>query len=685
MEVQSRQQVRQTRRRQRWLRILFAIAFVLAAAVAALEWAIDRQNIAALEKPLPAATVIYDEHGRVASKLAAANTEEVPIERVPNHFLQAIVATEDQRFYEHNGVDYWGILRAVWRNIRAGAWVEGGSTITQQLAKNVFLTNEKTLARKWNEWLIAQKMERTYSKKEILEMYINRIYFGAGAWGVASAAKTYFGKDVSELTLSESAMLAGLVKAPSALSPLRHYDKAIARRNVVLSLMKEQGYIDDQEWIAAKNEHIAIRQEPKRDPYAGKYPYYVDELIREAMTRYGLTQSDVLSGGLRIYTELDPDMQQALEAVYADDSLFPSSPDDVPVQSGAVLLDPKTGGVKALVGGRGRHVFRGFNRATELRRQPGSALKPLAVYTPALEQGYGPFSPLKDEPLDFGGYRPQNYDHTYRGTVTMYEAVIHSLNVPAVWLLNEIGLDKGMDALHRFGLPLEKEDRQLGIALGGMSRGVSPLEMAEAYAVFASDGVRPDGHLITKIVDAYGRKVAEWKPQRTIVTSEKVAQQMTLLLQGVIREGTGKRAAIPGRELAGKTGSTEMTVPGIDGVKDQWMVGYTPQLVGALWLGYDRPDRKHYLTTTSGETAAVIFRRIMEKALAGQPAVRFSLPLVKQEERGRKKRGQRASEPAPSKVKEKKEKPHPPGHEKGKNKKEKKEKKHGKRHGGKHE
>jgi len=685
MEIQSRQQVRQTRQRQRWLRVFMAMLFILTAAVAALQWAIDRQNIAALKKPLPAATVIYDEHGRMASKLAAANIEEVSIERVPNHFLQAIVATEDRRFYEHGGVDYYGFLRAMWRNIRAGAWVEGGSTITQQLAKNVFLTNEKTLARKWNEWLIAQKMERTYSKKEILEMYINRIYFGAGAWGVANAAKTYFGKDVSELTLSESAMLAGLVKAPSALSPLRHYDKAIARRNVVLSLMREQGYINDQEWIAAKNEHIAIRQEPKRDPYAGKYPYYVDELIREAMTRYGLTQSDVLSGGLRIYTELDQNMQQALETVYADDSLFPSSPDDVPVQSGAVLLDPKTGGVKALVGGRGRHVFRGFNRATELRRQPGSALKPLAVYTPALEQGYGPFSLLKDEPLDFGGYRPQNYDHTYRGTVTMYEAVIHSLNVPAVWLLNEIGLDKGMAALHRFGLPLEKEDRQLGIALGGMTHGASPLEMAEAYAVFANDGIRPDGHLITKIVDAYGREVAEWKPKRTNVTSEKVAQQMTLLLEGVIREGTGKRAAIPGRELAGKTGSTEMTIPGIDGVKDQWMVGYTPQLVGALWLGYDRPDGAHYLTTTSGETAAVIFRRIMEKALAGQPAARFSLPLVKQAEREQKKHEQRAPESAPPKVKEKKEKPRPPGHEKGKKKKEKKEKKHGKGHGDKHE
>lgn len=665
--------------------MLCALAFALAVAVAALHWMIARQNIAALNKPLPAATIIYDEHGRPASKLAAANIEEVSIERVPDHFLQAIVAVEDRRFYEHNGVDYYGFLRAMWRNIRARAWVEGGSTITQQLAKNVFLTNEKTLVRKWNEWLIAQKIERTYSKQEILEMYINRVYFGAGAWGVASAAKTYFGKDVSDLTLSESAMLAGLVKAPSALSPLRHYDKAVARRNVVLSLMKEQGYIDEQEWAAAKNERIAIQQEPKRDPYAGKYPYYVDELIREAITRYGLTQSDVLSGGLRIYTELDPRMQQALEAVYADDSLFPSSPDGVLVQSGAVLLDPKTGGVKALVGGRGRHVFRGFNRATELRRQPGSAIKPLAVYTPALEQGYEPFSLLKDEPLNLGGYRPQNYDHTYRGTVTMYEAVIHSLNVPAVWLLHEIGLDKGMDALRRFGLPLEKEDRQLGIALGGMSRGVSPLEMAEAYAVFANDGVRPDGHLITKIVDAYGHEVAEWEPERAVVTSKKTAQQMTVLLEGVIREGTGRRAAIPGRELAGKTGSTEMTIPGIDGVKDQWMVGYTPQLVGALWLGYDRPDGTHYLTTTSGETAAVIFRHIMEKALVGQLAARFSLLLVKKEEQKRKKHDRPTSESAPPKAKEKKEKPHPPGHEKTKNKKEKKGKSKEKGHGGKHD
>jgi penicillin-binding protein 2A len=629
---QSRWQKRKKKRKTYWKKAGIIVALFFIGSYIAVQSYIATRDISELDRSLPAPTIIYDQNGRIASKISASKMEAVSIERIPNHFLEAVVATEDRRFYDHEGIDYFGILRALLRNMKAGEWVEGGSTITQQLAKNVFLTNEKTLRRKWEEWFIAKKIERTYSKKEILEMYVNRVYFGEGAWGIKKAAETYFGKDVSELTVSESALLAGLIKAPSALSPVSHYEKAMARRNVVLQLMKEQGYIDEQTFLRAKKEKIVIQKE-KADPYKGKYPYYVDHLIQEAIERYHLTQNEVLSGGLHIYTELNPRMQEALETVYQNDALFPKGTDDQLVQSGAVLLDPKTGGIKALIGGRGEHVFRGFNRATQLKRQPGSAMKPLAVYTPALEQGYHIFDELKDEPMEFDGYRPENYDHSYRGTVTMYEAVIHSLNVPAVWLLNEIGLEKGIDALHRFGIPLEKDDHYLGIALGGMQSGVSPLQMAEAFSVFPNDGVRTDAHIITKIVDQNGNEIAKWKKHDVRVTSKEVAQKITFMLEGVVKEGTGKLAHIPGRALAGKTGSTQVPLDGVNGVKDQWMVGYTPQLVGAVWLGYDHTDERHYLQTTSSQTAAVIFREIMENALAGTPAQSFAYPSLKKEKK----------------------------------------------------
>jgi penicillin-binding protein 2A len=630
---QSRWQKRKNKRKTYWKIGGIILALFLISSYMAVQSYIATRDIRELDHPLPAPTIIYDQNGRVASKISSSKMEAVSIEHIPNHFLEAVVATEDRRFYDHEGIDYFGILRALIRNMKAGEWVEGGSTITQQLAKNVFLTNEKTLRRKWEEWFIAKKIERTYSKKEILEMYVNRVYFGEGAWGVQSAAKTYFGKDVSKLTVSEAALLAGLIKAPSALSPVSHYEKAIARRNIVLQLMKEQGYIDEQTFLRAKNEKIVVQKEKKPDRYKGKYPYYVDQLIEEAIARYHITQNEVLSGGLHIYTELNPRMQEGLETVYQNDTLFPKGTEDRLVQSGAVLLDPKTGGIKALIGGRGEHVFRGFNRATQLKRQPGSTMKPLAVYTPALEQGYHIFDELKDEPIEFNGYRPENYDHTYRGSVTMYEAVIHSLNVPAVWLLNEIGLEKGIDALQRFGIPLDKEDHSLGIALGGMRDGVSPLQMAEAYSVFPNDGVRTDAHIITKIVDQNGNEIAKWKPHDVRVTSKEVAQKITFMLEGVVKEGTGKLARIPGRALAGKTGSTQVPLDGVNGVKDQWMVGYTPQLVGAVWLGYDHTDERHYLQTTSSQTVAVIFREIMEKALEGTPAQSFAYPALKKEQK----------------------------------------------------
>ena len=372
-------------------------------------------DISKLDKPAPQPTIIYDQNGEIASKISSSNIEGVNIDQIPDDVIHAVIATEDQRFYKHNGINYIAITKAFFQNLISGDIVAGGSTITQQLAKNVFLTQDRTYSRKFKELILTKKIERTYSKDEILERYLNQIYFGEGAWGIQRAAQIYFGKDVSELTLSESAILAGLIKAPSNLSPIKNFEKSMDRRDVVLSLMKNEGYISQADVDQAKKQTIVLKGN-KVDDYKGKYPYYVDHIIDEAIKAYHLTENEILSGGLQIYTELSPTIQKAVEHAYQDDNLFPKSQSDQLIQSGAIFINPSTGGISALVGGRGEHTFRGFNHATQLQRQPGSTMKPLAAYTPALEQGYDTFDLLEDQPINIGGYQPQNYDRQYPWT-----------------------------------------------------------------------------------------------------------------------------------------------------------------------------------------------------------------------------------------------------------------------------
>ena len=583
-------------------------------------------DISELKNELPQPTVFYDVSGNVASKVSANKNEGVPIKEVPESMKNAIVAIEDHRFYRHNGVDLIGTSRALFRDLKAGGMVEGGSTITQQLTKNTILTSEKTLKRKLQEVFLAIAVEREYSKQEILQMYLNQIYFGNGAYGIKQAASKYFAKEVKDLSISESALLAGLIKAPSALNPYEHLEKATERRNLVLAQMKNQGYITNRQYENARQEKVVLN-DMGGDPFRGKFPYYVDQVLDEAINQYGFTQDELLTGGYQIYTELDPTMQTAMEQTYQKDALFPKGNDRL-VQSGGVLVEPKTGGVRALVGGRGEHTFRGYNRASQLKAQPGSSFKPLAVYTPALEEGWKITDMLKDEQMTFGNYQPSNYDHQYAGEVPMYEAVKESKNVSAVWLLNELGIEKGLDSVKRFGIPLDKADSNLSLALGGLHKGVSPLNMAEAFSVFPNNGVRVKAHVIKKIVDAKGNVVAEWKVQKERVTTKPVTDNMTTMLLGVVEQGTGKPAQIPGRETAGKTGSTQVPIKGINGLKDQWFVGYTPQLVGAIWVGYDKTDAEHYITPTSGTGSSVIFREVMNEALKNSPNQSFNVPHI---------------------------------------------------------
>lgn len=592
---------------------------------------ISSLDISKLQTPLARPSYLYDQNGNRVSQLSSSRIEPVSGQQIPLVMKNAVIAVEDRRYYEHKGVDLRSIIRALYRDIISGDFSEGGSTITQQLAKNLFLASDKTLARKLNEAAYALKIEAVLDKDEILVAYLNQIYYGEGCYGLQNAAQLYFDKEVEDLSLSESALLAGLLKAPSIYSPLNSKEKSLERRNIVLALMKEQNYISLVEYQNALVQPIILKRGSLKD-LSGQYSPYVDYVIEEAINRIGFTEEQILKGGLKIYTQMDPLVQKAAEEVYEESHYFPKGTSDQLVQSGVVILDHKTGGIRGLVGYRGARVYRGLNHAasSQFLRQPGSTLKPLAVYAPALEKGYNSDSTVEDHPLNINGYSPQNYDNQYRGYITMQEAVRHSWNVPAVWLLNKIGIDSGVDFVQRCGITLEKEDHTLSLALGGLSQGVTPLQMAQAYGAFANHGVMNRAYAISKITTDEGTVLYLAQPEATQVTTPSVAYMMTLMLEDVVTNGTGENAKLS-RPTAGKTGSVELpqTQEFADiskGVKDVWFVGYTPELTSAVWMGYDNTDHNHYLTTAGGSEPAVVFREILSRALDSTPVVPFEIP-----------------------------------------------------------
>ncbi|OIJ18694.1 penicillin-binding protein [Anaerobacillus alkalidiazotrophicus] len=591
-------------------------------------------DLSKLEEPLPKPSVIFDKNGEAASELTSARFTTVPLSQVPDELIHAIIAVEDQRFFDHWGVDLRGITRSAWRNFRAGSVVEGGSTITQQLAKNLFFTHDRTYDRKFREVVTAYRIERKYSKEAILELYLNQIYFGEGTWGIQNAAKIYFGKDVEEITISEAALLAALPKAPTHYSPFQNEQKAKERRDLVLFLLHQQNYIDETEYEQSVSEAIVLR-DWEIDGLRGKYPSYVDYVIEEAIDKYGFSEEDILTGGLHIFTQMDPDVQSAIEITYENDELFPTQTGDQLVQSASVVIDPYSGGVRGLVGYRGKHVYRGFNRATQLKRQPGSAIKPLAVFAPALENGFKPTSMLIDQKTDFNGYSPRNYNDRYQGRVSLYNSLIHSINVPAVALLHEIGVGEGIDFLQKSNIPLHQDDRNLSLALGGFTKGVSPLEMAQAFGMFPNLGTMKKAHAITKITSSTGEILLEVEEEEVQVMKPENAYTMTRMLMGVVEEGTGKNAAL-GRPTAGKTGTTQLPntgdFQGVNGVRDAWFVGYSPELVTAVWVGYDKVDPSHVMQSAGGNHPARIFQTIMSSALQDTVISPFLKPTNYREE-----------------------------------------------------
>ncbi|MED1600647.1 PBP1A family penicillin-binding protein [Alkalihalophilus marmarensis] len=572
-------------------RISFAIIVVLSTVLIGLvgylvillagNFAVDNEKLV-----MSATTSLVDEEGELLTKLYIENREIVSIDDIPDHVEQAFVAIEDARFYEHQGIDFRAIGRAVYRDILAGAKVEGGSTITQQLAKNVFLSNEKTWLRKTKEVMIAMNLERKYSKDEILEMYLNRIYFGHGAYGVQAASKLYFNKPVSELTVDEGALLAGLPKAPNSYSPISNPERSKQRRDVVLSVMEQRGYITAEESVRYKGRTIAVDHNKITENEA--FLTYIDMVLEEAERKYQLSSQEVLSGGYKIVVPMNQKLQQSAFERLQNDDYFPDGNEGA--EAAAVFMDVETGGVLAAQGGR-EYVRRGLNRV-ESKRQPGSAFKPLAVFAPALEEGdYGPYSMLRDEPLTYGDYSPRNLNGEYSGQITMYDAITNSTNAPAVWLLNELGVKESTRFLEHLGLDIP--DKGLSIALGGLEEGVTPLEMAKAYRVFAGNGKVVDPYFISEIYDRNGELVGRANQTETEVISPQTAWYMTRMLESVVKEGTARSGNVE-TPLAGKTGTT--TFPGVEGgTMDAWFVGYTPTVVGSVWIGYDTTTTDQYL------------------------------------------------------------------------------------------
>ncbi|WP_268912934.1 PBP1A family penicillin-binding protein [Lentilactobacillus sp. SPB1-3] len=578
-----------------------------------------------LESSLSKTTEIFDVNNKKAGELYAQKGTYVNLNRISSNIPKAVLSTEDRNFYHEYGFSVKGMARAVLllikNKILGRDYISGGgSTLTQQLVKNAYLSQEQTFTRKLKELFLSIQVENDYTKHQILTMYLNNAYFGNGVWGVQDASQKYFGKNASQLNPADSAVLAGMLTSPSAFNPIDHPVAARDRRNVVLQLMVENKKITQSQANYYKSTPIELNDTyVRKDGY--KYPYYFDSVIDEAIDKYGLTESEIMNKGYRIYTNLNQNQQAAMQQNFDNNLLFPANAaDGIQVQAASVAVSPTTGGVSAVVGGRGQHVFRGFNRANQIKRQPGSTMKPLAVYTPALQAGYKYDSSLVDKKKSYGSnhYTPKNYDNQYQGSVPMYEALAQSMNAPAVWLLNQIGVNKGYDSVKNFNIPVTKNDKNLALALGGLSTGVSPQQMAGAYTAFANGGKVMKPFYIRKIVDSTGKVIVDNTQTQSgrQIMSSGIAKEMTSMMLGVFNNGTGVDAKPYGYSVAGKTGSTEADNTGSsDATKDKWIIGYTPDLVVATWEGFDSTNSTHHLENLSGTGVGALFRNEMQTML----------------------------------------------------------------------
>ena len=580
-------------------------------------------NVKDLQNALKATTIIYDKNGDQAGSLTGQKGTYVELDAISENLQNAVVATEDRSFYKNSGINYGRFFLAILTLGRSG----GGSTITQQLAKNAYLSQDQTVERKAKEFFLALEINKKYSKKEILTMYLNNAYFGNGVWGIEDASKKYVGVSASQLSLDQSAVLAGMLKGPEIYNPLYSVENATNRRNTVLQNMVAAGYIDqktaDQSAAVDIHGQLVDAYEGKSEDY--RYPSYFDAVINEAVNEYGLTEEDIVKNGYRIYTELDQNYQASMQVIYDNTALFPVAEDGTRAESGSVALDPKTGGVRALVGRVGSDQnpgFRTYNYATQAARSPGSTIKPLVVYSPAVAEGWSTNKELDNSTTQYGSYEVNNYAGIQSSpTVPMYQALAESLNLPAVATANDLGLDTVFEYGKKFGLNMDKVDKSLAVALGaGVT--TNPMQMAQAYGTFANGGVMNDAHLITKIENASGQVVKSHSQKSTRVLSGSTTDKMTNMMLGTFSNGTGVNAAPYGYTMAGKTGTTETSF-NKDLSGDQWVIGYTPDVVISQWLGFPTTDEGHYLTDSSAGTASEIFRNVANSVLPYTDGTQF--------------------------------------------------------------
>ena len=554
---------------------------------------VDKVNTAS------AVTDVFDANGTRAGTLTGReNRRWVSIDKVPKTVQNAFIAAEDLRFYQHHGVDLVRVFGALWQDIKSGSYAQGGSTITQQLIKLTHLSSAKSISRKLQEMVLALQLERVMDKKQILEAYLNTIYFGHGAYGIESAAHVYFDKTSAELTIGEGALLAGVIKAPSTYAPHLNPEKSLKRRDGILDTMEREGFISKEQAATARSEGLILADSADD---TRQYAWYMDAVLTEAATALNLSNDEVLTGGYRIVTGLDPGMQAAAEALFLSEDNFPASAaDGTPVQASLIALDSQTGEVRAVVGGRSYDVVLGLNHATQIRRQPGSAFKPISTYAAAIDAyGFVPSSTIEDTPRTFeGDYTPRNAGGNHYGTVTLREALSRSLNIATVDLADLIGTDALRQYARRFGIPLSDRDVNLSLALGALTDGVSPETLGAAYCALANGGMRVSPHFIREIQDSAGHVLYMADTSQARAVQPSTAYMLTDMLKTAAKSGSARALKACGIPVAGKTGT--VSDDNASGTRDIWTVAYTPELATAVWMGYDQPDKNHILASSEG-------------------------------------------------------------------------------------
>ena len=612
-------------RKLRWMIFFLILFFLIIPAILAvgtyIYFSYDLPRLTSVEDYTPkTVTQVFSENGEIIAEFFVEKRYIIPIEEMPATLIRAFISSEDARFFEHQGIDLVSISRALIKNIKSMDIVQGGSTITQQITKSLLLSPEKSYTRKIKEAILARRIENSLSKRDILSIYLNQIYLGHRSYGVEAAALTYFGKHASELNLAESALLAGLPKAPSAYSPIRHPLKAQKRQRYVLQRMLQRGYITKDQ--AKEAADITLNIVPPENKNIKVAPYFTEHLRQYLENTYG---TDLLYGeGLKVYTPLNLLMQKsaqrAVESGLNDfETREGSQKDGSRVQGALVAMEPKTGHVKALVGGV-KFLENQFNRAIQARRQLGSAFKPI-VYAAALDKDYVTTTIIIDSPLifkiksDMEFWEPRNYDLEFKGPITLRKALAYSRNIITIKILQDIGIDYVINYAKRLGIdsPL---NRDLSLALG--SSGISLLEITRAYAVFANQGFKVEPIFITKVTDRNGTVLEENKPKLSQAISPQTSYIMTSMLKSVVEEGTGRKVKALHRPCAGKTGTT-------NDVRDAWFIGFTPHIIVGTWVGFDdeKPLGKH---ETGAVAASPIWLKFMQEVLEGTPIKTFPIP-----------------------------------------------------------